>query len=88
MAEKAKLKKGTVAYEVERLHLYLARTIIALIKANKLSKAQVREIATYILATTKGIRRIVEVDMKARHLLAKYPLLDHEHMAFYKEGDR
>lgn len=86
MPEKVKLKKGTVAYEVERLHLYLARTIIALIKENQLSKAQVREIANYILATTKGVRRIVEVDMKARHLISRFPLLDHEHMAIYKKG--
>lgn len=87
MGETVKLKQGTVAYEVERLHLYLARTIIALIKGNKLSKAQVREIATYILATTKGVRRIVEVDMKARHLISRFPLLDHDHMALYKKGD-
>lgn len=69
------LEKGTLAYEIERIRLYIARAILDEIQVNNVTKDQVREIATEVLAATNQITEMAQIDPVLNALAAKYKVL-------------
>lgn len=73
--DSSKLHPGTLPYEIEKVHLYFARCLISLIRANCVTRVQVRTMAAALLEETKAIHDNAEIRPAIARMVEKFPEL-------------
>ncbi len=75
------IKKGTIRYEVEKIRMQIVEILMVEIRAGKLSRENLRQIALDVLRLTDEVKRkmdinhsIIQLHQKHR-ILTKLPLI-------------